>query len=73
MKQTTPTRMQAAAINRFGGIETIQLQTLPVPNIGPDEVLIRVEIAGVGVCGTLSNAKEVSPRCLECSRSFPTC
>jgi NADPH:quinone reductase-like Zn-dependent oxidoreductase len=49
MKQTTPTSMQAAAIDRFGGIETIQLQTLPVPDIGQDEVLIRVEIAGVGV------------------------
>jgi NADPH:quinone reductase len=53
MKQTTPTRMQAAAIDRFGGIETIQLQTLPVPDIGPDEVLIRVEIAGVGVWDAL--------------------
>jgi NADPH:quinone reductase len=40
--------MQAAAINRFGGIETIMLQTLPVPEAGPDEVLIRVESAGVG-------------------------
>jgi NADPH:quinone reductase-like Zn-dependent oxidoreductase len=49
MKQTTPTSMQAAAIDRFGGIETIQLQTLPVPDIGPDEVLIRVDVAGVGV------------------------
>jgi NADPH:quinone reductase-like Zn-dependent oxidoreductase len=41
--------MQAAAIDRFGDIETIRLQTLPVPDIGPDEVLIRVEAAGVGV------------------------
>ena len=41
--------MQAAAIDRFGGIETITLQTLPVPEVGPDEVLIRVESAGVGV------------------------
>src|ERR1700746_548934 len=48
MKQTTPTSMQAAAIDRFGDIETIRLQTLPVPDIGPDEVLIRVEVAGVG-------------------------
>jgi NADPH:quinone reductase len=49
MKQTTLTSMRAAAIDRFGGIDTIQLQTLPVPEIGPDEVLIRVEVAGVGV------------------------
>ena len=49
MRQTTPKTMQAAAIDRFGGIETITLQTLPVPEVGPDEVLIRVESAGVGV------------------------
>ena len=41
--------MKAAALDRFGGIETINLQTLPVPDIGPDEVLIRIESAGVGV------------------------
>ena len=43
------TTMKAAAINRFGGIETITPQTLPVPKVGPDEILIRVESAGVGV------------------------
>ncbi|MGH8472594.1 MAG: alcohol dehydrogenase catalytic domain-containing protein, partial [Gammaproteobacteria bacterium] len=41
--------MRAAAIHRFGGLETITLQTLPLPEVGPDEVLIRVESAGVGV------------------------
>ena len=45
-KQNT---MQAAAIDRFGGVETITLRTLPVPEVGPDEVLIRVESAGVAV------------------------
>lgn len=49
MRQTTPKTMQAAAIDRLGGIETITPQTLPVPEVGPDEVLIRVESAGVGV------------------------
>src|ERR1700757_69940 len=48
MRQTTPNTMQAAAIDRFGGLETITLQILPVPEIGPEEVLIRVESAGVG-------------------------
>jgi NADPH:quinone reductase-like Zn-dependent oxidoreductase len=48
MKQTTLNTMQAAALDRFGGIETIALETLPVPEVGPDEVLIRVESAGVG-------------------------
>src|SRR6188768_4012320 len=46
--ETVPTTMQAAAIDRFGGIETLTMRTLPVPQVGPDEVLIRVEAAGVG-------------------------
>jgi hypothetical protein len=33
-KQNT---MQAAAIDRFGGVETITLQTLPMPEVGPDK------------------------------------
>ena len=49
MTQTTQNTMRAAAIDRFGGVETITLQTLPVPGVGPDEVLIRVEAAGVAV------------------------
>ncbi|MQA91486.1 MAG: alcohol dehydrogenase catalytic domain-containing protein [Gemmatimonas sp.] len=41
--------MQAAAINRFGGSDELKMQTLPVLDVGPDEVLIRVESIGVGV------------------------
>jgi NADPH2:quinone reductase len=48
MNQTVPTTMQAAAIDRFGGSETLSVRTLPVPQVEPDEVLIRVEAAGVG-------------------------
>src|SRR5438105_15553044 len=48
MRQTTPDTMQAAAIDRFGGIETIRLQTLAGAEVGLEEVLIRVESAGVG-------------------------
>jgi len=47
MSDRTPQTMQAAAIDQFGG--AITPHTLPVPQIEPDEVLIRVEIAGVGV------------------------
>ncbi len=46
MIQTT---MQAAALDRFGGVEAIALHTVPVPKVGPEDVLIRVESAGVGV------------------------
>src|SRR5213082_355029 len=49
IKRATGTTMRAAALDRFGGIETIQMKTLPVPEPGPDEVLLRVEAAGVGV------------------------
>jgi NADPH2:quinone reductase len=47
-KRTTQRTMKAVALDRFGGIETLRLQTLPVPEVGPDEILIRVESAGVG-------------------------
>jgi NADPH2:quinone reductase len=47
MTQTTQHTMHAAAIDEFGG--PITPHTLPVPQVGPDEILIRVESAGVGV------------------------
>ncbi len=47
MKQTTPNTMQAVALDRFGGLETLTVRRLPVPQVGPDDVLIRVESAGV--------------------------
>jgi NADPH2:quinone reductase len=49
MTETIQKTMPAATINRFGGIEEIKLQMLPVSEIEPDEVLIRIESAGVGV------------------------
>lgn len=38
MKATTQNTMKAVAIDRFGGPETLKLQTIPVPEVGPDEV-----------------------------------
>ena len=40
--------MRAVALDRFGGPETLQVQTLPVPEPNEDEILIHVEAAGVG-------------------------
>jgi len=40
--------MRAVAIDRFGGPEVLAVKTLPIPEAGPDEVLIRIESAGVG-------------------------
>lgn len=44
----TPKTMRAAVIDQFGGPENLRIATVPVPDLGPGEVLIRVEIAGVG-------------------------
>ena len=51
MRQATKAReqtMRAIALDRFGGPETLKVQTLPVPEAGADEILINVEAAGVG-------------------------
>jgi NADPH2:quinone reductase len=40
--------MRAVAIDRFGGPEVLHIQMVPVPDLGPGDVLIHVEIAGVG-------------------------
>jgi NADPH:quinone reductase len=51
MAQTSQAKaqtMRAVALDRFGGPETLKLQNLPVPRIEANEVLIRVEAAGVG-------------------------
>lgn len=44
-----PEKMKAAALDRFGGPEVLGIKTVPVPRCGDDEILIRVEAAGVGV------------------------
>ena len=49
MKHVMPKTMKAVALDSFGGIENMRLQTLDVPELGPGEILIRVESAGVGV------------------------
>src|SRR2546427_7916183 len=48
MRQTTQHTIQAVALDHFGGLETLTLRTLPVPEVKPDHVLVRVESAGVG-------------------------
>jgi NADPH2:quinone reductase len=44
-----PEQMKAAAIDRFGGPDEIQTRSLPVPAPQANEVLIRVDTAGIGV------------------------
>jgi hypothetical protein len=43
-----PATMRAAALDRFGGADVLTPHSLPLPTIGPGEVLIAVHTAGVG-------------------------
>jgi len=47
-RETLPSMMQAVAMHRFGGIDTLHVRSLPVPQPGPDEVLIHLEATGIG-------------------------
>jgi len=49
MKNTSHQTMRAVAIDEFGGIEKMKPRELPVPEVAPDEILLRVDTAGVGV------------------------
>lgn len=42
--------MQTAVVNYAPEADSVELQEIPVPEIGPDEVLL--EVAAVGVCGS---------------------
>jgi NADPH:quinone reductase-like Zn-dependent oxidoreductase len=42
------TQMRAIGINAFGGPSQLELMTVPIPTIGPDQVLIHLRAAGVG-------------------------
>ena len=48
MTQSNKKTMRAIAFDKFGGPEVLALKTLPVPEIGPDQILIKVKSAGVG-------------------------
>lgn len=40
--------MKAVVIDRFGGPDELMMRDVPVPSIGDDDVLIKVEYAGIG-------------------------
>jgi NADPH:quinone reductase-like Zn-dependent oxidoreductase len=60
--------MKAAAIDQFGGPEALHTETLPTPRLGPREVLIEVNVAGIGswdsylINGELGDAEAGFPR-----------
>src|SRR6185369_17234263 len=47
-KKAKAKTMRAVALDRFGGPETLKVQTVPIPEAGADEILIQVGAAGVG-------------------------
>jgi NADPH2:quinone reductase len=49
MKDKSTQTMRAVAIDEFGGVEKMKARELPVPEVAPDEILVRVDTAGVGV------------------------
>ena len=44
-----PDTMRAVVLHEFGGPEKLEVETAKVPDVGPDEVLVEVHTAGVGV------------------------
>jgi len=47
-KKAQEKTMRAVALDRFGGPEALKVQTVPIPGVAADEILIHVEAAGVG-------------------------
>lgn len=60
--------MHAAAIDEFGG--AITPHTLPLPQVGSDEILIRIEAAGVGRWDPYEREGEFA-RMMEAEPKFP--
>jgi len=56
--------MKAAAIDKYGPPEVLTIHTLPVPKVGPKDVLIALHSAGVGVwdADIRSGAYSVGPK-----------
>jgi NADPH:quinone reductase len=48
MDTAIPETMKAAAIDRFGGPEVLRVRSLSVPKPKPNQVLIRLDTAGIG-------------------------
>jgi NADPH:quinone reductase-like Zn-dependent oxidoreductase len=49
MQTSIPSQMKAAAFDRVGGPEVLHVETLPVPEPKPNQVLVRLDSAGIGV------------------------
>ena len=60
--------MRAVVIDRFGGPEVLSVRNVPVPKVGPDQIVIRVDSAGVGLWdivereGMIARANGIEPK-----------
>ncbi len=59
MQASIPREMKAAAIDRFGGPEVLHTEMLPVPRPRGNQVLIRLDCAGIGVWDPYVRSGEV--------------
>lgn len=66
-----PATMRGVAIDGFGGPEKLVLRELPVPDLGPGEVLIRVAAAGVGVWDAAQRQGQLVGVVPGATREFP--
>jgi NADPH:quinone reductase len=57
--QNIPQQMKAMAVDEFGGSDKLTLHTLPMPTVDAGEVLIRIEIAGVGIWDAMEREGEL--------------
>ena len=62
MDASIPEAMNAAVIERYGGPEVLHVEALPVPEPKRNEVLIRVEAAGIGVWDPYVRAGQLKMR-----------
>jgi NADPH:quinone reductase-like Zn-dependent oxidoreductase len=49
MTSTIPEDMKAAVIDHYGGPDVLHVRSMPVPTPGPNEILIELAAAGIGV------------------------
>jgi NADPH2:quinone reductase len=59
MQTSIPQQMKAAAFDRFGGPEVLHTETLPVPRLEANQVLVRLDSAGIGVWDPYVRSGEV--------------
>jgi NADPH:quinone reductase len=57
--KSIPQQMKAMALDEFGGYDKLTLHTLPIPPIDAGEVLIRIEVAGVGIWDAMEREGEL--------------